>query len=368
MFVLNSNFISCRQLTQEKKLLMESLQQESDQKKRFIFQNEELKWKLKQNHEVVNVLLSGIQSNTPSKLPPHGGSNHSLNEDNLLRSPHSTPLTRSFQTSSFSEKHSYTDPRGKLLISQRGMNKSKDVAQSFDMSSSSFFEIEDLSPPSSPKIKAVVEKCDSVSYVLEIDEPPEVLANRIYRRSFRNSTPPKNTPTKSPNLKRYKAKNHPLSLSASETSIGSGNCDEDARSRSKSVCMKKVSDDEEFDEEYDWKDTTNEILDFRQSSTDVDGSVAVTLPALPSELHRSQNVMPQSCGGEAMISESNSEDDECSTSMSSERSRSLSDDIIIEQKSECKIYKVMNEKSEVMEADGVDEECLMDCTSWSEDM
>ncbi|KAK5645223.1 hypothetical protein RI129_006523 [Pyrocoelia pectoralis] len=49
----------------------------------------------------------------------------------------------------------------------------------------------DLSPPSSPKVKGVVEKSDSVSYVLEIEESPQIIASRIVRRSFRNSTPPK---------------------------------------------------------------------------------------------------------------------------------------------------------------------------------
>lgn len=72
---------------------------------------------------------------------------------------------------------------------------------------------EDSSPPASPKVKAVVEKSDSVSYVLDLDESPEVVASRLVRRSFRNTTPPKNTPTKSPANKRPRMKNDPLASS-----------------------------------------------------------------------------------------------------------------------------------------------------------
>lgn len=55
-------------------------------------------------------------------------------------------------------------------------------------------------------MKGVVEKSDSVSYVLDLDENPAVVASRIVRRSFRNTTPPKNTPTKSPANKRPRTK------------------------------------------------------------------------------------------------------------------------------------------------------------------
>lgn len=75
-----------------------------------------------------------------------------------------------------------------------------------------------LSPPSSPVIKGVVEKSDSVSWVLEMDdETPEVLANRMVRRagSFRTD---KCSP--SPVPKRQKCQNNTsIQQSASATSI-----------------------------------------------------------------------------------------------------------------------------------------------------
>lgn len=75
------------------------------------------------------------------------------------------------------------------------------------------------SPPASPIIKGVVEKSDSVSWVLEMDdESPEVLANRLVRRagSFRNE---KNC-SPSPVPKRQKCQNNTsIQQSASAASI-----------------------------------------------------------------------------------------------------------------------------------------------------
>lgn len=80
-----------------------------------------------------------------------------------------------------------------------------------------------LSRPGSPKVKAVVEKSDSVSYVLEMEESPETIANKILRRSFRNATPPKGSPNgngKCSAVKRPRMKGgNPLSLSASAGAI-----------------------------------------------------------------------------------------------------------------------------------------------------
>lgn len=74
------------------------------------------------------------------------------------------------------------------------------------------------SPPASPIIKGVVEKSDSVSWVLEMDdETPEVLANRMVRRagSFRSD---KCSP--SPVPKKQKCQNNSsIQQSASATSI-----------------------------------------------------------------------------------------------------------------------------------------------------
>lgn len=114
-----------------------------------------------------------------------------------------------------------------------------------------YFEMDDVSPPASPIIKGVVEKSDSVSYVLEIDdEAPEKVASRVVRRvgSFRSSFNEKHMPH-SPIPKRQKCQLNPLATSASATAILRQASEISPsktlvspmlshRTRSKSVCVK----------------------------------------------------------------------------------------------------------------------------------
>lgn len=134
--------------------------------------NEELQWRLKQNAERYS---------------------HTISE-----------LSKSYHESSFM------------------CNRSNEFDISGGKSNSSITECDDdndgISPPASPVIKGVVEKSDSVSWVLEMDdETPEVLANRMVRRagSFRSD---KCSP--SPVPKRQKCQNNTsIQQSASATSI-----------------------------------------------------------------------------------------------------------------------------------------------------
>lgn len=167
--------LSSRQILLEKKKLEESFKEECNQKQRLIHYNEELQWKLKHNKEIVSRVLEQAEEGS---------------------------FNRSLLSSSFSERHcSTTKPNLERALSFRERtfsNKSNCSTDSFSISrkSKTSLEVEadDISPPSSPKVKGVVEKSDSVSYVLDLDESPEVVASRIVRRSFRNPTPPKSTP------------------------------------------------------------------------------------------------------------------------------------------------------------------------------
>lgn len=79
--------------------------------------------------------------------------------------------------------------------------------------------MDDLSPPTSPVIKGVVEKSDSVSWVLEMDdEPPEITASRMVRRagSFRSSIA-----TGSQDVKRQRCFNNSLNGIQQSSSVGS---------------------------------------------------------------------------------------------------------------------------------------------------
>lgn len=150
-------------------------QHDSVQKKstRLSLHNEELQWRLKQNAERYS---------------------HTINE-----------LSKSYH-----EQSSFM------------CNRSADLDISSGKSNGSIVECDDdndgISPPASPIIKGVVEKSDSVSWVLEMDdETPEVLANRMVRRagSFRSD---KCSP--SPVPKRQKCQNNTsIQQSASATSI-----------------------------------------------------------------------------------------------------------------------------------------------------
>lgn len=112
-----------------------------------------------------------------------------------------------------------------------------------------------VSPPSSPIIKGVVEKSDSVSYILEMEnETPEVLASRFVRRagSFRSGNNSYEKTSHSPVPKRQRCG---LQLSASTTSVQlrRNNSDRSPQSqaqalrvRSKSVTIKTAEPKKQY--------------------------------------------------------------------------------------------------------------------------
>lgn len=266
--MFSSSKLFSRNLISEKKKLYDSFKEEINQNKRLSQHNEELKWKLKQNKEVV---------------------------DRVLEAAEASNFNRSLLSSSFNERHSPKQNFERTLSFREQKNNSWKSRN------------DDSSPPTSPKVKGVVEKSDSVSYVLDLDESPEIVASRIVRRSFRNSTPPKTTPTKSPSNKRPRMK-FPLSLSASASAILPSNKTEYSRSQS-------LNRNGDFDEE-GWVTSTpkrgDDDLDLDLDEDDL------KLPALPSEIGRKNGAQalpsPKHLAGEAMISESNSEDESTSSS------------------------------------------------------
>jgi hypothetical protein len=155
-------------LIQKQKQLQESYSQEVKNRNRLSLHNEELQWRLKQNSEKFSIALS--------------------------------ELSKSYQDTSgimnFSTKSAHSQDLDSSI-----MNKSNCSDKSVDC-----FMMEDISPPTSPIIKGVVEKSDSVSWVLEMDESPEALASRVVRRagSFRSSVVDK-LHIPSPVLKRHKS-------------------------------------------------------------------------------------------------------------------------------------------------------------------
>ncbi|KAI5752356.1 hypothetical protein M8J77_016306 [Diaphorina citri] len=105
-------------------------------------QNEELQWALKQKSEALNVLAHS----TPKKLP--------------------------------------TCNHGKRMADMSERKKSSEESQS---------------PPTSPKVLGVVEKSDSVSWVVELEDAPDIVSKYLRRtNSFRSVGQSPKRPTKSP--------------------------------------------------------------------------------------------------------------------------------------------------------------------------
>lgn len=159
--------------------LQEMFNQELKNRTRLALHNEELQWKLKQNSEKYTSTLS--------------------------------ELSKSYQDPSL-----FSDFKNSLYapISETSLDEDTLQHQQHQQQNSS-------SPPSSPVVKGVVEKCDSVSYVLELndEESAETVASRVVKRagSFRVN----NFKERSPSFKRQLSLGgaNALSQSASATSL-----------------------------------------------------------------------------------------------------------------------------------------------------
>jgi hypothetical protein len=213
-----------RQLSQDNRLLLESFHQESKQSKRLSLHNEELQWKLKQNFEVALAALSGgsVSSSVTASLqtPPTNGRRSVHNSAQSLTDTDTSVAGNQLFTSRIPPCSS---PAGRSYNSS-GSDLSADPATG---GCSVLAEDIEMSPPASPKVKAVVEKSDSVSWVVEMDETPEALLSRLVRRagSFRGTVPPiasVTSPARAKTLpppKRQRHKASSLCLSSSATAI-----------------------------------------------------------------------------------------------------------------------------------------------------
>lgn len=338
-----------KEFQQKIKQFQDSYDQEIKRSSRLSLRNEELLYRLKQNSEKYN---------------------HVLNE-----------FSKSYQDSSFNTNTS------RSLLSE--LESSSSVLHKTNNKSDEFFEMEDISPPASPIIKGVVERGDSVSYVLEIDdEKPEAAAQRLVRRagSFRSGLNEKYTNYPIP--KRQRCQLNSLSQSASATAIfktsngkcnGSTNNKLQVESSSSSKRIMRSNSQNNSTIKNSWHDTTivyskksdnclmrggENGLDTINSSTPVRDRAASfscdenfedftskypvkritcntaslvttrdelcpTLPSLPSvqDLKKIQsNNIPKESAGEAMVSGSNSEDETSSLGGSTPMEVSWSED------------------------------------------
>lgn len=299
-----------KELLQKNKLLQENYSHEVCNKSRLLLHNEELQWKLKQNSEKFS---------------------HALTE-----------LSKSYQEQS------------SLDSSCNSMIRSNN---------SDCFIMDDVSPPTSPMIKGVVQKSDSVSWVLDLDdEPAEVLASRVLRRagSFRSSFNEKCTQSPVPKRQRCNT----LSQSASATSILRQQSEttpqkmsvSTPRARSKSVSVKTPAETpnkkivrsnsgnstkkseipfswnnqsicssspytrrncetvKENSKEKITEEIESENQQIRLITCNPTSDLCRSLPSHPSVQDLKKCQIPKESAGEAMVSGSNSEDETSSTS------------------------------------------------------
>jgi hypothetical protein len=247
-----------RQLSEHNRLLMESVHQESKQSKRLLLRIEELQWKLKQTVESVTAMaaLSGasmtdfLQVSSASVMRATHGSTQSLTDSNTTTASNEVFTPR---PSPWPLPAGRSDNSGCSDLSVSPATVATAAGRSL--------LCEDLgtSPPVSPKVKGVVEKSDSVSWVVEIDESPEALLSRLVRRagSFRGNAPsPSSSPSAArartlPPPKRQRQKAFPVSLSSSATAIVRHSISSHSRNipatasqrfRSHSVCTDSAED------------------------------------------------------------------------------------------------------------------------------
>lgn len=149
-------FFFHRELLSKNRSLQESYQQEIKNRSRLSLHNEELQWKLKQNSEKFTTALNELSKSYHDR-------------SNFL-----TDCKNSLYGSILETSHESVSPKHNTTVSGN------------------------ISPPSSPVVKGVVEKSDYVSWVLEIndDESPEAMASRMVKRagsfrgSFKERSPP----------------------------------------------------------------------------------------------------------------------------------------------------------------------------------
>ncbi|XP_064094859.1 daf-12-interacting protein 1-like isoform X8 [Macrobrachium nipponense] len=161
--------LSERHLVNEHRLLMETCQREANINKRLSLENEELAWKLRQREE----MYTSLPSSTLGFRCLFGGSRPDL----VSRSP-ATPRRQegapSPQAAPHSPRVAVRSPSGKISPSKCEVNKRRSrLGLSSEDGVNGDDRVQDVSidsPPPSPCVKAVVEKSNSVSFILDLND------------------------------------------------------------------------------------------------------------------------------------------------------------------------------------------------------
>ncbi|XP_030565435.1 trichohyalin isoform X1 [Drosophila novamexicana] len=215
------------------------------------------------------------------------------------------------------------------------------------------------SPPASPVIKGVIERNDSVSWVLEMDdETPQVAASKLVRRAGSLRSTSERSPTQRRQLSQsanaatsngHASSQHgpnPLSQSMSATALMRSHGSQESesarplcRARSQSVCTKaSIQRQQQLQRQRqssdaltlpDWHvdelcssspQSAHNHAEMRARSSTM--KLMACVDAYPKALKKFQEI--QESAGEAMVSGANSEDESCSASSEDMRSSSAS--------------------------------------------
>lgn len=315
-----------RELLAKNKTLQESYIREQNNCSRLVLHNEELQWKLKHNSEKFSRTI--------------------------------TELSKSYHEASCLSNS--PNPQATSLLTSTRRQSERPRTNGGDARLMECFEMDDVSPPTSPVMKGIVEKSDSVSWVLEMeDESAEALASRVVRRagSFRAQSTEKTTGT----LKRTKGA-AALSQSASAASILHQQPQDTPRNRSQSMSL-RVSGRNLARSNSVQTPCSSRVVEWREPNftssplpgksppvKDVGGTgrgggkkrgnlITCDTSALTprserarlqlpthSSVHDLQNLQPKESAGEAMVSGSNSEDEASSVDSSSAASSSCGEE------------------------------------------
>ncbi|XP_055713287.1 uncharacterized protein LOC129807812 isoform X2 [Phlebotomus papatasi] len=319
-----------KELLAKNKTLQESYIREQNNCSRLVLHNEELQWKLKHNSEKFSRTI--------------------------------TELSKSYHEARCLSNSSTPQAAAPLLTPTRRQSD-RPRTNGGDARLMESFEMDDVSPPTSPVMKGIVEKSDSVSWVLEMeDESAEALASRVVRRagSFRAQSTEKTPGT----LKRTKGA-AALSQSASAASILHQQPQDSPRNRSQSMSLRASGRNLARSNSVQTPSCSSRVVEWREPNFTSSPLPGKSPPAkdgggggsgrgggkkranlitcdtsaltprserarlqLPthSSVHDLQNLQPKESAGEAMVSGSNSEDEASSVDSSSAASSSCGEE------------------------------------------
>ncbi|XP_071542504.1 uncharacterized protein [Panulirus ornatus] len=148
-----------RHLVNEHRLLVEIYQKESNANKRLSLENEELAWKLRQREEIMSTSMPSSTLDLVSRSPA---------------TPRRQEGAPSPQAAPRSPRVAVRSPSGKISPSKCDISKRRSrlglTSEDGVDGDSRVQELSFESPPPSPCVKAVVEKSNSVSFILDLND------------------------------------------------------------------------------------------------------------------------------------------------------------------------------------------------------